>query len=492
MKLGNKIHALLGLIILLGLILRLATVFKYGNFWDDEMFSFIYSQKAWPQGLIYWLWETNPPLHLLILKIWFLIFPANEFFARLPSVIAGSASIYFIYKLGKEIFHKKIGLLAAYYLAIHPYNIFWSATARTYSFLMLFVILSTTTFYKQFFLEDNSRKTKISGAIINGLLIFSHLSSLFFLAGQFFVLALFKGKSAVIKWIKYNLIPFILGAGWILASLYIKKDNGLGQAWFLNLDRSFQNGLSPLLNIFAGQFWFIPGLIMIILSCVLIFYNLYKTKSINLLFLMTLVTIPIILSIGLGVWHIKFIVAILPLVVLVISYALANVMRGIFTTLLITCICLIGLYNLCNTLPLTDWQQTEAFFKNYETSDKFVFVYNNYILKQQIQRYLPPPNLSQKSKTLILYKNMNWDDMVVKKNYIPTKLSDEKKIEWYKENKMADYSTVALLQNELPSMTKLDDLFIQHGWTLKDPPVIVPIAGTYRLYIYEKNSRNLK
>ena len=486
MKPISKTYTLLGLIILLGLILRLIALFKYGDFWDDEMFNFIYSQKAWPQGLIYWLWETNPPLHMLILKIWFFISPANELFARLPSVLAGCASIYFIYKLGKEIFDEKIGLLAAYYLAIHPYSIFWSATARIYSFLLLFTILSTTILYKQFFLGDNSRKTKIYGAIINGLLIFSHLSSLFFLTGQFFVLAVFKGKSAVINWLRNNLIPFILGAGWVLASLYLKRNNSLGQAWFLNLNYTFKNYLSPLLNILVGQFWVIPGLFLIISACIFVAYKLYKTKSNNLLFLVALITIPVVLSAGLGVWHIKFIVLILPLVVMAISYSLVNTLKGVLSALLISSVCLVGLYNLGNTLPLTDWRQTQLLFKQYETSDKFVFVYNNYILKSQVDRYLNH-NLAQNSKTLILYKNMNWDDMVVKKNYIPTKLSGEEKDAWYKENGLANYSTIALLQNEFPTMTKLDDLFVKQGWKLKRVPTAAPIAGTYRLYMYEKN-----
>ena len=485
MKTNNKINILLGSIILLGLILRFTAVLKYGDFWDDEMFNFIYSQKAWPQGLIYWLWETNPPLHMLILKIWFVLFPATEFFARLPGVIAGCLSIFFIFKLGKEIFNEKIGLLAAFYLAIHPYNIFWSASARIYSFLMLFTILSTLILYKQFFREDASKRLKISGAIINGLLVFSHLSAIFVLAGQFFTLALFKGKKAVSNWIKCNLIPFIMGAGWIIMSLYIKKDNNVDKSWFLNLAQSFQDSINPLLNIFAGQFWTLPGLMLLILAAAIILYNIYKTRSIGLLFLAALITVPLVLSAGLGVWHIKFFVTILPLFVLTIAYSLSTIVRDIFSVLLIASICLLGLYNLQNTLPLTSWRQTEALFKNYETNDKFVFVYNNYILKTQVERYLNK-DIFRNSKTIILYKNMSWDDMVVKKNYIPLQLSDEEKNAWYNENLMDSYSTVALLQNEFPSMTKLDDLFIQHGWILKQQPVRAPIAGTYKLYIYIK------
>jgi 4-amino-4-deoxy-L-arabinose transferase-like glycosyltransferase len=486
MKIKNKTHVMLGLIILLGLFLRIFVLFKYGNFWDDEMFNFIYSQKSWPAGLIYWLWETNPPLHMLILKIWFFVFPANELSARLPSVIAGTASIYFIYKLGKEIFDEKAALLAAFYLAIHPYHIFWSATSRIYVFLMLFAILSTRIIYKQFFLGDQSSKTKILGAIINGLLFFSHLSSLFLLAGQFIALSIFKGKASVISWVKYSLVPFALGGLWVALSLYIKRNNHLEKAWFLNLNHNLRESLNPLFNIIVGQFWTIPGMILIILLCALIIYKIYKTKSLNLLFLITLIATPIMLSVALRVWHIKFIIAILPLLILIISYSFSNTFQIVFTILCITTISLLGLNNLWHTLPITDWHKIETYFKSYESNDKFLLVYNHYILKPQISRYLPD-NVSKKSKTLITYKNMGWDEIVVQKNYIPLKLSEAERNHWYDENNLDNYSIVALVQNEFPAITQLNDLFNQRGWKLIQNPVKIPIVGIYNLYMYEKN-----
>jgi len=423
---------------------------------------------------------------MLILKIWFFVFPANELFARLPSVAAGCASIYFIYKLGKELFDEKTALLAAFYLAIHPYNIFWSATARIYVFFMLLAILSTHILYKQFFLGNNSRKIKIAGAIINGLLIFSHLSSLFFLTGQFFVLAIFKGKTAVINWIKYNFIPFVLGAGWVALSIYIKRDNSMEKSWFLNLSNNLKESLSPLLNVVVGQFETITGLMLIALLCALILHKIYKTKSISLLFLMTLIAIPIMLSITLGVWHIKFIIAILPLLVLAIAYSLSDTFHTSLAAIVIAGVCLTGLQSLWHTLPITDWNKIESNFKTYENSDKFVFVYNHFVLKSQVDRYLPK-SVAQNSKTLILYKDMSWDDMVVQKNYIPLKLSEEEKEQWYKESNLDNYSTVALLQNEFPTVTRLDDLFAKHGWKLKQEPRRAEIVGLYKLYVYEKN-----
>ena len=85
------------IIIMFAFILRLITILKLGPFYFDEAFSFSYSQKPLLISLKYWLWETNPPLHMVFLKSWLQIFPADEFWARIPSLIFGTASIYYIY-----------------------------------------------------------------------------------------------------------------------------------------------------------------------------------------------------------------------------------------------------------------------------------------------------------------------------------------------------------------------------------------------------------
>ena len=83
-------------IILLALALRIFAIIQDGDFWFDAWFSFNYSQKPWLDSFKFWTWETNPPFHMVVLKFWFYIFPKNELFARLPSLIFGVTSIYFL------------------------------------------------------------------------------------------------------------------------------------------------------------------------------------------------------------------------------------------------------------------------------------------------------------------------------------------------------------------------------------------------------------
>ncbi|MDO8509535.1 MAG: glycosyltransferase family 39 protein [bacterium] len=482
----------MSIIAILGLatILRFVALTRYGDFWDDEMFNFMYSQKAWPEGLVYWLWETNPPLHLFILKIWLYIFPATEFFTRLPSVITGVVTVWAIYILGKTLFNKNTGLLVAFYLAIHPYHILWSATARIYVFLILLVTLSTYLFYKRFF--QNNHQPSIShtrwlSPFINLLLIFSHLTSLFFFAGQFIVLIGLKGRSVAWQWIEQNLVPFSIGGLWIIASFWIKIGNNLEDSWFLNMGHTLETYINPLLNLFVGQYSLFLGLALLVTITIFIIISFYKEAKQNrnqLLILIILMLIPLLISATFDVWHIKFFLCVLPLFILIISHSLLtifNKQKLAFSAILL--VCATGLFNLWKTLPLTDWSQIETYLKTKPVQT--IFIYNNYNLKPQIDRYLP--DLATSAIPLVIYENLSWDDMIVKKNYIFKQITTEEKNIWYNNNELSKYSSLVLLQGKYTYISKLDDTLTAQGWELKQGPELATVSGDYYLYWYEKN-----
>ena len=156
------------------LILVLATVLRLINlnqsFWLDEGAQMLMSGKSLT---FQWFGRVNdfhPPLYYWITHFWMQL-GRSEWFLRLPAVLFGVATIYFIYLLGKKLINEKIGLISALFLAVAPYHIYYSQEARMYSLLaflatgsMLFLIerkwgayiLATTamfyTHYASFFL----------------------------------------------------------------------------------------------------------------------------------------------------------------------------------------------------------------------------------------------------------------------------------------------------------------------------------------------------
>ncbi len=479
-------------IIIIAFIARLIIAIKYGDFWFDEMFSFTYSQRPWSESFKFWLWETNPPLHMIMLKFWFYIFPAKEFFARLPSVIAGTASVYAIYLLAKEIFNKKIALLSSLCLALQTYNIFWSATARIYSTLMLLSILSTLYFYKIFIKKVSNDSTSHKYfTFINFLLIFSHLSSLFLLAGQFLTLIITNGKKDAWHWIKINIIPFILGSIWIGTSFYIKLNNELSNSWFINLDHNIFSALKTLSFIIAGMFSNISAIALVCVIGIMISYSIYKESKNNkreLKTLTLLTIIPIIIPFLLGVWNVKFIIEVLPLFSIILPYSLILIFEyQLVVAVMIISISFFSYFNLLKVLPQTNWQETINLINTNSNLYNSVLIYNSFVLKPEVDHYHLPQKLMRPIIPLTLYENISWDDMIIKKNYVYKKLTEAEKDIWYQKNLLDKYDNITLLQGEDDHLNELNNLLIRHNFRLIKEPIRAPILNKFNLYFYEKN-----
>jgi len=73
----------------------------------------------------------KPPLFLYLQALSFLLFGPTEVAARLPSLVAGVISVPLIYGLGRSLYGRGVGLLAAWLLAVSPFAILFAPTAFT-------------------------------------------------------------------------------------------------------------------------------------------------------------------------------------------------------------------------------------------------------------------------------------------------------------------------------------------------------------------------
>jgi hypothetical protein len=152
---------------------------------------------------------------------------------------------------------------------------------------------------------------------------------------------------------------------------------------------------------------------------------------------------------------------------------------------IISTICIIGLTCLWQTLPLTNWKNVTNYY-NQCSSDDMAFIYNNYILKPQIDRYLPD-EISKTAITSVPYNDLSWDDVIVKKNYIITDQNNIKNEEWYYKNKIYNYKKIILLQGEYGYMKNLSSILEDQGWQITKQPERASVNGNYYLYCYENN-----
>lgn len=152
-------------ILILGLGLRLIGINQ--SLWLDEAISANVAKM--PIGEILKNFSINdfhPPTYYWFLNIWTNIFGNNVSWLRLSSILFSLITIYFIYLIGQKIRDKKIGILAALFLAINPLFIYFSQELRMYSMATMWLIVG---FY--FWINIKNGKYKKSDLIIFNLMM---------------------------------------------------------------------------------------------------------------------------------------------------------------------------------------------------------------------------------------------------------------------------------------------------------------------------------
>jgi uncharacterized membrane protein len=89
--------------------------------------------------------DRHPPLHHLALWLTVKAIGDGELAVRIPSIIAGTLAIPALYLLGRELYDRRTGLVAAAFGAASPMLIWYSQEARMYAFVELFGLLALWT-----------------------------------------------------------------------------------------------------------------------------------------------------------------------------------------------------------------------------------------------------------------------------------------------------------------------------------------------------------
>jgi hypothetical protein len=132
--------ALLTAILLLGFALRAAHM-TADRFHADEALYAGWALRI-PDGdpLLLGVPVDKPPLYLYTLAGSLIAFGRSEVAARLPSLASSMLGIAILYRLGRRLYGPPVGLLAALFLALSPFDILFARTAFTDSMLVLWAL----------------------------------------------------------------------------------------------------------------------------------------------------------------------------------------------------------------------------------------------------------------------------------------------------------------------------------------------------------------
>jgi uncharacterized membrane protein len=89
--------------------------------------------------------DRHPPLHHVVLWLTVRAIGDGELAVRVPSLIAGTLVIPALYLLGRELYDRRTGLVAAAFGAASPLLIWYAQEARMYAFVTLFGLLALWT-----------------------------------------------------------------------------------------------------------------------------------------------------------------------------------------------------------------------------------------------------------------------------------------------------------------------------------------------------------
>ncbi|MGB0806322.1 MAG: glycosyltransferase family 39 protein [Salibacteraceae bacterium] len=136
--------------------------------------------------------DNHPALIQVFLYYWTSLLGRSEFWVKLPFLSMGIASVWLLYKLGKDWFNSTSGLIAAAFLASLQFPIMYSQIARPYISGLFFSLLFVIFWSRFLFKESRNWGTSIGLIFSAGLCSYNHYFSLMFvgiagITGLFFL-----------------------------------------------------------------------------------------------------------------------------------------------------------------------------------------------------------------------------------------------------------------------------------------------------------------
>jgi hypothetical protein len=123
---------LLAVTLLLAFGLRL---YRLGaeSLWYDETVSVHLAGKSLPALVAHTAGDIHPPGYYVLLHSWIRLAGSSDFALAFPSLFFGVLLVALAYWLGAQVFGPRAGLLAAFLVAISPFNIWYSQEVRMYT-----------------------------------------------------------------------------------------------------------------------------------------------------------------------------------------------------------------------------------------------------------------------------------------------------------------------------------------------------------------------
>ena len=124
--------------------------------------------------------DMHPAGVQVFMKAWSMLAGKSELGMRFPFVLFGTAAIFVLFLIGKKLFNRQVGLLAAGLLAVLYFPIMNSEFARPYSPGLLIALLVGLYFFKVLFEEEKKWKDALILGFLFALGMYTHYFAFLF------------------------------------------------------------------------------------------------------------------------------------------------------------------------------------------------------------------------------------------------------------------------------------------------------------------------
>jgi hypothetical protein len=168
---------------LLAAALRLATL-DLQSFWYDEAFTPVHvlhpSLWATLRSVVHT--ENTPPLWYLVAWADTRVLGSGEVALRLPSALAGIATVPVAWAIGRELAGRRAAIVCAALVAVNPLFVWYSQEARAYGLFVLMAALAMLCFLRA--LREPTRGRMAAFAATGALALLTHYFAVFLLIGM--------------------------------------------------------------------------------------------------------------------------------------------------------------------------------------------------------------------------------------------------------------------------------------------------------------------
>jgi len=315
----NKLHKVLILVIILGILVRVIGL-GTESIWLDEGYSVHCATKG-ITGLLGCVqtYQSVPFLYYTFLHYWTSFFGISEFSIRFLSVIFGAVSIFLVFLLGKKLFNKQTGLIASLMFSISMLQVQYAQDARSYTMFLFLTLLSVIFFID--LVRKKDLKSYIFYTIFTTLLIYTHYLGFVVLFVQNLIMVIHNRKAR--NWFVSQSAIFILYLPWLLVFLRL-----VYKIWFLSSFMLINKLNFPVFIAKISPFLFGIFLIFICVFAVLFFKSFFRIIKegsglmIFILYIMiSLLVLPFAYS---SIFFIRYSLFLLPFVYLIVGFGIAK------------------------------------------------------------------------------------------------------------------------------------------------------------------------